>query len=270
MIRNSNDAHYRNGDSYGTRVRPARVLSRMRPRRHARSSPRPKKNGTHQSPMMDSFFQAIGTSSPTMSFSPCVNSKHPCRRGTKLARSLDQDSRVFPASIACHGREQQVSPSVRSFPTAPDNYASALNGGFYNHMQNCMYISSELKRALAATRKIHSSQCSSLKFGGSQCKYFNLLFARLGKFKVAAQADPAHALDYTPFGFLQVSSSLILCVTCRMVPIQFLAEDALFYQAPPTPEAMQRRNAGRVVSISVTQQSCCKLLLKFIVREILA
>jgi len=54
-------------------------------------------------------------------------------------------------------------------------------------MQVCHYVPQDLKQALAQTRKMHSTQCSSLKFG-SQRRYFNILYARLK----SLNRDPAH------------------------------------------------------------------------------
>jgi len=82
------------------------------------------------------------------------------------------------ACLHCLDQEQQVSPSGRTFPSAPDNFAAALNASLFNHMQSCRFIPKELKMALVHTRTIHSKQCSSLKFG-SQRKFFNLLYQRL-------------------------------------------------------------------------------------------
>jgi hypothetical protein len=164
--------------------------------------------------------------------------------------------------IHCHDHDEQASPAGRSFPSAPDNYASALNSSFYNHMQNCLYIPSELKRALANTRKIHSVQCSSLRFG-SQRRYFNMLFVRLESFKTnlvgvdvplndfyettstALSTRTGHAsLDCSDFGFLEVpaadSSRFIhFCLSCRMIPIQFRAEGSVL-RGKPSPLKMKQ------------------------------
>ena len=133
--------------------------------------------------------------------------------------------------IHCHDQDQHLStPAGRSFPSAPDNYASALNTSFYNHMQQCYFIPANLKRALAHTRKIHSAQCSSLKFG-SQRKYFNMLFARLGAYHQDAPSEAPPA-DKGRFGFLEVPSQagvMHICVNCRMVPLQFRAPGSVLY-----------------------------------------
>ncbi|CAJ1962090.1 unnamed protein product [Cylindrotheca closterium] len=68
--------------------------------------------------------------------------------------------------------------SGRSFPSAPDNMASAFNTSLYNHMQACPGVPAELKSAFSDLRKIHSMQCQNLVFG-SQRKFFNKVFAKL-------------------------------------------------------------------------------------------
>ena len=156
--------------------------------------------------------------------------------------------------IHCDGKDEQVSPSGRSFPSAPDNYASCLNTGFFNHMQNCYYIPDDLKRALVNTRKIHSLQCSSLRFG-SQRKYFNILFSRINDYFKAnydeaafpaitleqalkRQSDSVLQSQCSEYGFLEVPSretpsrSMYVCTKCRMVPIQFRAEGSVFFSRP--------------------------------------
>lgn len=170
--------------------------------------------------------------------------------------------------IHCQGREHQVSPSGSSFPTAPDNFASALNTGFYNHMQNCFYIPGDLKAALASTRKLHSSQCSSLKFG-SQRKFFNLLFARLGRYRekhanedllrlpsssLVPQSDSCSGTAFSEHGFLDLtppnSPALVICQTCQNVPIQFRAKHAVFTHIPSVSEMTKHVCCGDKISLS--------------------
>lgn len=140
--------------------------------------------------------------------------------------------------IHCAGSDQVVAPSGRSFPSAPDNFASALNTSLYNHMQACYFIPADVKRALVNLRKLHSAQCQSLRFG-SQRKYFNLLFARLRK--MYSGLDPS-GLSPVPveskdtlesLGFTKISNavgqSTTMCKHCRMVPAAFRARDAVCY-----------------------------------------
>lgn len=142
------------------------------------------------------------------------------------------------ACIHCTDNEHMVTPSGRSFPSAPDNFASALNTSLYNHMQACGFVPMEIKRALVNLRKLHSSQCSSLRFG-SQRRYFNQLFSRLQSlFNGTGVSDLAVA----PFeqketletlGFLKMSNPsgqlMHFCRNCRMVPVAFRARDAVCY-----------------------------------------
>lgn len=142
------------------------------------------------------------------------------------------------ACIHCTEAEHMVTPSGRSFPSAPDNFASALNTSLYNHMQACDFVPVEIKRALVNLRKLHSSQCSSLRFG-SQRRYFNHLFSRLqGMFNGTGAPD----LAVVPFeqketleslGFMKMSNPsgqlVHFCRSCRMVPAAFRARDAVCY-----------------------------------------
>jgi len=147
--------------------------------------------------------------------------------------------------IHCHKKDVSVSPSGRSFPSAPDNFASALNSSLFAHMQNCPYLPADLKRALSATRKIHSKQCSSLRFG-SQRRFFNLLFDRLRQFRrehkdaCDNQSAPSMVTEKGPqekfvnFGFISVPAEeqlfrVAICRYCRMVPIQFRAQGSVIY-----------------------------------------
>jgi len=126
--------------------------------------------------------------------------------------------------IHCSNRGHvNVSPSGRAFPSAPDNFASALNASLFNHMQVCLYTPDDLKRALANLRKIHSAQCSSLQFG-SQRQFFNILFARLseasGVGKSLEAGDDANESETAPTndflarsGFLHIPGQ-----RCRMAP----------------------------------------------------
>lgn len=148
------------------------------------------------------------------------------------------------ACIHCfHEDQSAVSPVGRSFPSAPDNFASALNTSLFNHMQACLHIPDSIKRALVNTRKIHSAQCASIKFG-SQRRYFNLLYDRL------INANDLHGSDSIPpssrnhvdsfltqCGFMDLpnkdkSKVMAICLSCRMVPIQFRVRDSCFVGKP--------------------------------------
>jgi hypothetical protein len=149
--------------------------------------------------------------------------------------------------VHCFGKDDFVSPSGRSFPSAADNFASAFNSSLYNHMQACPFVPVNVKRSLANLRKIHSAQCSK-KFG-AQRRYFNILYARLlpasaggtdqqGQSHVVAarSQSPRHTLS--SLGFLELPTTerarcqLTLCSRCRMVPVQFRARGAIFTERP--------------------------------------
>jgi len=173
--------------------------------------------------------------------------------------------------IHCMDRPQTVSPSGRTFPSAPDNFASALNSSLYAHMQACSYVPANLKRALANTRKIHSNQCSSLRFG-SQRRFFTLLFDRLRRQRhvgcveendtaasslvTAPGSGPVSSApvessqpesvpetkgsssDFYKYGFLE-AGNVITCAKCRMVPIQFRAGGSVFIARKPAAADME-------------------------------
>ena len=83
----------------------------------------------------------------------------------------------------CDGKDaSMVATSSRTFPTAPDNYASAFNTQLYNHMQNCSFVPSAVKKALQDLKKLHSNQIAHLKVG-SQRQFFALLYNRIRKAK---------------------------------------------------------------------------------------
>ena len=165
-----------------------------------------------------------------------------------------------------------VAPSARSFPSAPDNYASALNTSLYNHMQNCQFLPADIKRTLASLRRIHSQQIAHLKVG-SQRRYFNLLYERLRKVPVPniptsaiskAKSPPVKSRStsrgesrsaassrsrvtrrsengddaiLTSFGFFEAPVQSFFCARCRMVPLSFRARGSLSF-ARPTLEFM--------------------------------
>lgn len=79
----------------------------------------------------------------------------------------------------CNGRKG-IKPSGRTFPSAPDNFASALNTFMYNHHQACPEVPAEIKHTLRVIRAMHSNQCSSLRYG-AQRLYFNRVFRRLAQ-----------------------------------------------------------------------------------------
>jgi hypothetical protein len=145
--------------------------------------------------------------------------------------------------LHCKDQDSSVTPSGRTFPSAPDNFASALNTSMYSHMKACPYVPDDLKRALVATRKVHSSQCASLRFG-SQRQFFKTLFARLNPgtngsvptaVRNASLSPPASTTNGGPtttdeglrtLGFIGMIDTF-LCRHCRAVPFPFRAPHSI-------------------------------------------
>jgi hypothetical protein len=139
----------------------------------------------------------------------------------------------------------------RSFPSAPDNMASTLNSSLYNHSQKCPFTPEETKRALANLKKIHSTQCSSLRFG-SQRRFFNTVFNRLRMVKLdqvdlpvvgengetaqppqsSSAADEANSDVLLECGFLETRDDCYECQLCRMVPYALRAQDSVAIGRP--------------------------------------
>ncbi|KAL3939188.1 MAG: hypothetical protein SGBAC_006046 [Bacillariaceae sp.] len=149
--------------------------------------------------------------------------------------------------------------SGRSFPSAPDNMASAFNTSLYNHMQACPGVPVELKSALYDLRKIHSMQCQNLVFG-SQRKFFNKVFGKLKKVPIPESvlqalpsvSSPSKKPPYrTSYGTVSVASDEVLtknsfvtgptlggfpafyqCLRCRAVPFAFRAPGCVLNSRP--------------------------------------
>lgn len=68
--------------------------------------------------------------------------------------------------------------SCRSFTSAADNLSSAITNSFYLHLQKCYLVPMEIRKALAAYKRIHSRQISRLPHG-SQRRLFHAIWARL-------------------------------------------------------------------------------------------
>jgi hypothetical protein len=138
--------------------------------------------------------------------------------------------------------------------SAPGNMASALNSSLYNHMQNCLHLQPQYKRAFQHLRKLHSAQCSSLAFG-SQRRFFNKVYAKLKQIPVsndvfAALTPSSHAQilrqpsasasrrvlvvdakELARHSFVEGGSNTgalyYQCLQCRMVPFEFRAPGSL-------------------------------------------
>ncbi len=171
--------------------------------------------------------------------------------------------------IHCANDPTFHTPSGRSFPSAPDNMASALNSSFYNHMQHCPHLDPSTKRALQNLRKIHSQQCSSLTFG-SQRRFFNKVYNKLKKipmtkeqlayFTVGAGAkehDASTILDDQVFRehfFVEAGTVGIpywQCLRCRMVPFEFRSIGAVHYIRPLIQHLTQHRSVCQGDGISL-------------------
>ena len=160
--------------------------------------------------------------------------------------------------IHCDDKDPSLLTALaRTFPSQPDNYASALNSSLYNHMQNCQFVPANIKRALADLRKIHSGQCQNLAFG-AQRRYFNVLYSRLKGVplpdKPKQAATPSHSSPSAPkgkargritrgsensddfvlaqFGFFEAPCQSFLCSRCRMIPLPFRARGSLCFARP--------------------------------------
>lgn len=165
------------------------------------------------------------------------------------------------ACIHCLESDRMATPSGRSFPSAPDNFASALNTSLYNHMQACGSVPPEIKRAFVNLRKLHSAQCSSLVFG-SQRKYFNLLFSRLRQLYSETDASGSEVPLFEPretlatLGFLKMTNPsgqvIHMCKRCRMVPVAFRARDAVCYDRLSLSRARVHRSICREDGLDLT------------------
>jgi len=176
------------------------------------------------------------------------------------------------AGMCCKHCENEdpslVAPSSRSFPSAPDNYSSALSSSFYNHMQSCQFLPIDVKKALHNLKQLHSKQIAQMKVG-SQRRFFALLYDRLRKVPVpnlkelkskhSTRAPPAASRSSSrssshpasssrgrstrrseggndtvlaQFGFFEAPIHSFFCARCRMVPLGFRARGSLSFAFP--------------------------------------
>lgn len=139
----------------------------------------------------------------------------------------------------------------RSFPSAPDNMASSLNSSLYHHLQKCPFTPEETKRALVNLKRIHSTQCSSLRFG-SQRRFFGMVFDRLRTVQLddvdlpvakengetaqqpqsSSTTDEADDEVLLECGFLETRADCYECQFCRMVPYALRARNSLAIGRP--------------------------------------
>jgi len=180
--------------------------------------------------------------------------------------------------IHCTNDPAFHAPSGRSFPSAPDNMASALNSSFYNHMQHCPHLDSSVKRALVNLRKIHSQQCSSLTFG-SQRRFFNKVYNKLKNIPMTDEhlacfsgagdptARPSSGGSKRDDAFPVVDDQVFRehsfiaagtvgipywhCLRCRMVPFEFRSIGAVHYVRPLLQHLKQHRKVCQQDGISL-------------------
>ena len=168
--------------------------------------------------------------------------------------------------IHCAKDSSFTTPSGRSFPSAPDNMASALNSSLYNHMQNCPYLPPAIKHAFLHLKKLHSAQCAALAFG-SQRRYFNKVYAKLKQVPISLDVYPKQDINDTKtaslssskrsgcaladadalakfgfvkrIGFIPTRDDAYQCLRCRMVPFDFRALGAVHF-VHPTMDVIQK------------------------------
>ena len=176
------------------------------------------------------------------------------------------------AGLGCrHCCDKDQGSAGRSFPSQPDNMASSLNTSLYQHFQRCPFVQPDIKRALSNLKKLHSLQCSNLKFG-SQRKYFNLVFQRLRKVVVddfdpnagrpvagGPSKDPAVSSD-----FMLVAGTVFQCCKCRMVPVALRASCSVLTKNDSDAMSKHRQlckgesfDLGAVVAVLKKIESSC-------------
>jgi hypothetical protein len=182
---------------------------------------------------------------------PSSNDFQRGRRSTALSSRLAGFCCKF-----CHDHDSMVSATGRTFPSAPDNMASSLNTSLYNHMLRCIHVPEDVKRAVTNLKKIHSQQCSNLKFG-SQRKFFNLVFSRLESIPIrlgeakSLVSSHAHGCGKIPtkddffikYNFWKISSSnTVECTKCRLLPLSWRAPNSVLTTANQVDEFQNHQN----------------------------
>ena len=148
-------------------------------------------------------------------------------------------------SVRCAG-----AASGRTFPSAPDNWASSLKDSSFNHLMRCDMVPENIQRALADLKLLHTEQMNTLKFG-AQRQYLRILHQRVTAWAAAnregattnASMDieveskiklPQVGADDTSLekhGFFSNSIGFS-CLRCRMVPVDLRARGSLSQQRP--------------------------------------
>jgi len=129
--------------------------------------------------------------------------------------------------------------SGRTFPSAPDNWASSLKESIYNHLLRCDLVPKSIQRALTDLKLLNTEQMNTLKFG-SQRQYLRILHQRITAWGASnttsfnANVHLAEADDATleQYGFYLNTMGWYGCARCRMVPIDLRAKDSLSHQRP--------------------------------------
>jgi hypothetical protein len=131
-------------------------------------------------------------------------------------------------------------------------------------MQNCPYLSTELKLAFQDLRRIHSLQCQNLVFG-SQRKFFNKVFGKLKlvptpKHLMVNETEQSTALPpgssanikilqqyfFMEGAAMKGSPQYWQCLKCRAVPFEFRAPGAIHTSCPT------------VLTLRQHSLACCK------------
>jgi hypothetical protein len=135
--------------------------------------------------------------------------------------------------------------SGRTFPSAPDNWASSLKESVYNHLVRCDLVPENIRAALSDLKSLHTEQMNTLKFG-AQRQYLRLLHQRITEW-ASSRPTPDVATDMSTnnaaeaddttlerHGFYSTAAhvSWYGCVRCRMVPLDLRAKGSLFQQRP--------------------------------------
>jgi len=150
--------------------------------------------------------------------------------------------------------------SGRTFPSAPDNWASSLKESIYNHLVRCDLVPENIRAALVDLKSLHTEQMNTLKFG-AQRQYLRLLHHRITEWAsskptsdVATNAAEADDTTLERHGFYSTAAhvSWYGCVRCRMVPLDLRAKGSLSQQRPSEAFVQRHKNIckGREFDLS--------------------
>ena len=152
--------------------------------------------------------------------------------------------------------------SGRTFPSAPDNWASSLKESCFTHLMRCDMVPENVQRALADLKALHTEQMNTLKFG-AQRQYLRILHQRITAW---AAANREGATANASVNKVEVESNIRLpqveaddtslekhgfclnpmgwygCIRCRMVPFDLRAKRSLSQQRPHETFVAQHAN----------------------------